>query len=82
MLNMKNVTFLSQMKQSKLLHLYCSSALPIMQDVLESGWGEEEVLGSVLIWKHLSLGKGQTSIRHQLTSLFCIFLPQLIALLI
>lgn len=82
MLNMNILTFISQMKQSKLLYLYCGSTLPIMQDVLESGWGEEVVLGSVLIWKHLSLGKEGMSIRHHLASLFCIFLSQLIALLI
>lgn len=40
MLNMNILTFINQMKQSKWSYFYCSSALLIMQDVLELrvGW--------------------------------------------
>lgn len=46
----------------------CPTAALVVQDFLGSGWGGEEVVGSALMGKHLSLGKGQASIRHCLTS--------------
>lgn len=53
---------------SKWSCLYHSSTLPVMQDLLGSRWGEEEVIGSAFIWKHLSLGKRQMSVSSYLTS--------------